>query len=82
MTAPYSVGTVATYECNEGYELTGPGVEMRTCVDNGDGHNASFNGIAPTCNCKLFTGNDYAQKMDSEIKCYGMGNFGVGNFRL
>ena len=53
MTAPYSVGTVATYECNEGYELTGPGDEMRTCMDNGDGSGASFGGCAPTCECNI-----------------------------
>ena len=53
MTAPYSVGTVATYECNEGYELTGPGDVMRTCMDNGDGTGASFGGSAPTCERKF-----------------------------
>ena len=63
MTAPNSVGTVATYKCNQGYELTGPGVEMRTCVDNGDGRGASFNGTAPICNCKLFVTQYYAQKI-------------------
>ena len=46
--APYSVMTVATYVCDEGYELTG-GTSMRTCTDNGDGTGAMFNGMAPTC---------------------------------
>ena len=50
MTAPYSVGTVAAYICNSGYELSGD--EMRTCVDNGDGSGGSFRGMAPTCQCK------------------------------
>ena len=49
----YNLGTVATYTCNPGYELTGPGDEMRTCVDNGDGTGASFNGTASTCERKL-----------------------------
>ena len=45
VTAPYSVDTVATYTCNPGYMLvTGPGDEMRTCMDNGDGSGASFGG--------------------------------------
>ena len=52
MTAPYRVGTVASYTCNPGYELTGPGDEMRTCVVNGDGSSASFNGGDPSCKCK------------------------------
>ena len=53
MTAPYSVGTVATYECNEGYELTGPGDEMRTCMVIVDSPGASFGGSAPTCERKI-----------------------------
>ena len=52
MTAPYSVGTVATYTCNSGYELSTTGDEMRTCMDNGDGSGGSFRGTAPTCQCK------------------------------
>ncbi len=53
-TAPYDVSTVATYLCDEGYELTlNPGSQMRTCVDNGDGSGASFDGTAPTCERKL-----------------------------
>ena len=53
MTAPYSVGAVATYSCNSGYELSTTGDEMRTCMDNGDGSGGSFGGSAPTCKCKL-----------------------------
>ena len=49
----YNLGTVATYTCNPGYELTGPGDEMRTCVDNGDGSGLSFNGTDPTCERKF-----------------------------
>ena len=38
MTAPYDVGTEATYSCNPGYELVlNPGSEMRSCEDAGDG---------------------------------------------
>ncbi|XP_064387502.1 uncharacterized protein LOC135335845 isoform X3 [Halichondria panicea] len=50
MTAPYDVGTVATYSCNPGFELViNPGSEMRTCADAGDGSGATFSGQAPTC---------------------------------
>ena len=52
MMAPYSVDTVATYTCNDGYVLTG-GIEMRTCRDNGDGTGGSFDGTAPTCERKV-----------------------------
>ncbi len=47
MTAPYDVGTVATYSCNQGYELEGS--EMRTCEDAGDGRGKRFSGQAPIC---------------------------------
>ena len=57
MTAPYSVGTVATYTCNSGYELSTTGDEMRTCMDNGDGSGGSFGGSAPTCQCKCSKNN-------------------------
>ena len=46
---PFVVGTLAYYICNQGYELTGPGDEMRICVVNGDGTGPVFNGTAPTC---------------------------------
>ncbi len=46
--APYDIGTVATYSCNEGYVLTGGNVE-RICVDSGDGNDDRFNGEAPSC---------------------------------
>ena len=54
MGSPFTIGTVATYTCDPGYMLvTGPGDEMRTCMDNGDGTGASFGGSAPTCECKI-----------------------------
>ncbi len=54
MTAPYDVGTVATYSCNPGFELViNPGSEMRTCADAGDGSGATFSGQAPTCEGKI-----------------------------
>ena len=52
MTAPYSVGTVATYSCNSGYELSTTRDQMRTCEDGGSA-GASFNGEAPTCERKF-----------------------------
>ncbi len=48
--SPHEVGTVATYSCNQGYELAGS--EMRTCEDTGDGSGSRFNGQAPTCERK------------------------------
>ncbi len=42
----YSIGTVATYSCNQGFELR-LGDETRTCVDLGSG--GIFIGVAPTC---------------------------------
>ncbi len=48
MTAPYNVGTVATYSCNAGFVLRG-GNMVRTCVEAGDGSGGIFNGEAPTC---------------------------------
>ena len=56
MTAPYSEGTVATYTCNSGYELSTTGDVMRTCEDGGSSAGASFSGEAPTCERK-FTQN-------------------------
>ncbi len=54
MTAPYDVGTEATYSCNPGYELViNPGSEMRSCEDAGDGSGATFSGQAPTCERKI-----------------------------
>ncbi len=54
MTAPYNVGTVATYSCNTGFVLSGGNV-VRTCVDVGDGSGGIFNGNAPTCIRKSIT---------------------------
>ncbi len=51
MTSAHEVGTVATYSCNQGYELKGS--EMRTCEDTGDGSGATFSGQTPTCERKI-----------------------------
>ncbi len=52
-TSDYNIGTVATYSCNQGYELViNPGSEMRTCEDAGDGSGGVFSGQAPTCERK------------------------------
>ena len=61
MSAPYSEGTVATYTCNSGYELSTTGDEMRTCVDGGSA-GASFSGEAPTCERK------FTQKISNKIQ--------------
>ena len=50
LTPEFGVGTVATFSCNEGYQLiTHPGDEMRTCVDGGDGNGGKFDGAQPSC---------------------------------
>ena len=51
MTAPYDLGTVATYSCNPGFGLRGGNV-IRTCMDAGDGSDGRFDGEAPTCERK------------------------------
>ena len=53
LTPEFGVGTVATYSCNEGYQLiTNPGDEMRMCVDGGDGNGGEFDGAQPSCERK------------------------------
>ena len=53
MTAEFDLGTVATYSCNDGYQLiTGPGGDIRICVDGGDGNGGVFDGEAPICERK------------------------------
>ncbi len=49
----YTVGTVATYSCNQGYELVrNLGSMIRTCRDVGDGSGGRFDGQVPTCERK------------------------------
>ena len=69
MTAPYSEGTVVTYTCNSGYELSTTGDEMRTCMDNGDGSGGSFGGSAPTCQREFLIPNnrDYDNSLTPDI---------------
>ena len=53
LTLEFGVGTVATYSCNEGYQLiTETGDEMRFCVDGGDGNGGVFDGAEPRCERK------------------------------
>ena len=48
-----SIGFIATYNCNQGYELVSDsGSEIRTCLDAGDGRGGVFIGQAPTCEGK------------------------------
>ena len=47
----YDQGTVATYICDEGFELVGD--ETRTCEDVGAGVIGEFSGAAPTCEREL-----------------------------
>ena len=63
----YSINTIATYICNEGYylEITDNNIEMRVCEDDND-NNAEgvWSGQPPTCvrelhNLKLAAKIDY-----------------------
>ncbi len=61
MTANYSAGTVATYTCNDGFEL-GPGVgnSMRTCVPveqmSDAASRSEFDGAEPRCEQRKCSG--------------------------
>ena len=51
-TAPYNLGTVATYICNEGFRLdiSNGGSETRTCIDDMDNDRQGiFDNQAPQC---------------------------------
>ena len=50
----YSINTVATYICNEGYylEVTDNNIEMRVCEDDNDAEGV-WSGQPPTCVRKL-----------------------------
>jgi len=55
MTAPYSVGTMATSTCNPGFLLVpGEGNTIRDCeiVADSGGNDADFNGSPPRCERK------------------------------
>ena len=44
----YEYGTIATYQCDSGYELTG-GDTVRTCTGDGSNPVGQWNGNAPFC---------------------------------
>ena len=46
--APFGLGTLATYTCNDGYELVRN--MMRTCVNTSNG--GIFDGLEPSCQCE------------------------------
>ena len=50
-TEPYDYGTIATYQCDSGYELTG-GDTVRTCTGDGSSTMGQWNGAAPVCTGK------------------------------
>ncbi len=54
-TPDYNIGTVASYSCNQGYELVrnlSSRSVVRTCLDAGDGSGGTFTGQDPTCKRK------------------------------
>ncbi len=58
MTANYSAGTVATYKCDDGFELVpGVGNSMRTCLPveqmlDAASSRSEFDGVEPICKRK------------------------------
>ena len=51
--APYDLGTTATYSCNSGYSLVGD--EVRTCGGDGSSTMGVWDLSEPSCECKLAT---------------------------
>ncbi len=51
VTPDFDLGTTATYSCNDGYTLyTSIGVEVRTCIDDGDNDAVGvFSDQEPAC---------------------------------
>ncbi len=50
VTSDFDLGTTATYSCNEGYTLDlSIGVEVRTCIDDGDNAVGVFSDQEPAC---------------------------------
>ena len=47
-TAPFDVGTMATYSCDAGFELQG-GDTVRTCMGDGSTRFGIWSGLTPTC---------------------------------
>ena len=47
-TAPHAIKTIATYQCELGYILSGGDV-IRTCVGDGSSPNGRWDGSAPSC---------------------------------
>ena len=56
-TAPYDIGTLATYSCDPGFGLNG-GVEVRTCSGDGSSVNGIWTGTAPTCEGRKCSASD------------------------
>lgn len=50
--APFDVGTMATYSCNEGYSLVGDSA-VRTCQNGVSIQEDFWSREAPTCQCML-----------------------------
>ena len=51
MTPDFDLGTTATYSCDDGYTLDlSIGVEVRTCIDDGDNDaEGVFSDLEPAC---------------------------------
>ncbi len=61
MTANYTLGTNATYSCDDGFFLDlSVGDEVRTCIDDGDNDvEGEFDGLEPTCDRKYWLYTNY-----------------------
>ena len=51
-TAPFDLGTVATYKCYPGFALVGE-YKVRNCLANQNLGIGFWNGTAPSCECEF-----------------------------
>ncbi len=55
-TPPFNFGTIAMYQCNDGYSLAS-GDSERTCTGDGTSTVGQWSGTAPVCSGIVFIAN-------------------------
>ena len=71
-TVPYDFETIATYQCDEGFDLVGDKMARRTCAGDGS---SFWSGQPPNCSGTSITFTYSAS--DSVLRCLHTSNFGV-----